>query len=611
MFGRTTARIWVVLAIVVLAAVDLVGVPSERSQAKPAATVATIVRLPPGWQLNRMPMGPSRTEVALAPDGSLLVFSATPDGTMAKAMLYKRPLESQEASVIPGTEAGCMPFFSPDGQWIGFWSRGRLLKVSVKGGAPSPICDLKARPMGVSWGPDGRIVFGTEAGGLGRVSAGGGTPAALTTIDASKETTHRLPHILPGGQALLFTMMTSPLAVEARIEWLSLETGQRKIVIEKGADARYMPTGHLVFVRTGTLMAIPFNLDRVETTGAAVTVKPDLMQALGATMADMNSSAGQYSVSESGALIWVSGGVLPEPVVNLYWVDRSGVAEKWTAFGSRPATAVRLSPSDGQRLAFGTGGLSRGVWVYDMRRNTAIRLSPDAFVWSAIWTPDGNRLVFSWPRTGPSEIWWAASDGSGKPERLLTATSDQRASSMTRDGTHLAFVDIGPDMTGDIRVLRMADRQVIPFAVTKAHEAIPEFSPDGRWLAYVSNESGRNEVYVRSFPDGKRTLPISSEGGTSPLWAPDGRELFYWNIEFTRLMKVDISPGQNLAAGSPKSLFEFNAATATYLRTYDITPDGRRFLIRERQNYALPPVAELRLVRNWFDELRRLSPIRK
>ena len=372
-----------------------------------------------------------------------------------------------------------------------------------------------------------------------------------------------------------------------------------------------MPTGHLVFVRAGTLMAAPFNLDRVETTGTAVTVKPDLMQALGATVADLNSSAGQYSVSESGALTWASGGVLPELAGNFYWVDRSGVAEKWTAFGSRSAYAVRLSPSDGQRLAFGTAGFSRGAWVYDIRRNTAIRLSLDGFVWSAIWTPDGNRLVFSWPRTGPSEIWWAASDGSGKPERLLTATSDQRASSLTRDGKHLAFVDIGPDMTGDIRVLRMADRQVIPFAVTKSNEAIAEFSPDGRWLAYVSNESGRNEVYVRSFPDGKRTLPISSEGGTSPLWAPSGRELFYWNIEFTKLMKVDISPGQNLAAGASKLLFEFSAATATYLRTYDITPDGRRFLVKERQKYDPKPVTELHLVRNWFEELKRLSPAGK
>jgi serine/threonine-protein kinase len=443
------------------------------------------------------------------------------------------------------------------------------------------------------------------------VPAGGGMPAALTTIDASTEATHRLPHVLPGGKALLFTVMTSQLAMEARIEWLSLETGQRKIVIEKGADAWYMPTGHLVFVRTGTLMAVPFNLDRVETTGSAVTVKPDLMQALGSTGADMNSSAGQYSMSESGMLAFAAGGVFPEQVADLFWVDRSGRAEKWTAFGSRPASAVRISPSDGQRLAFGTSGLSRGVWVYDIRRNTAIRLSPDGFAWSAIWTPDGSRLVFSWPRTGPSEIWWAASDGSGKPERLLTATSDQRASSLTRDGKHLAFVDIGPDMTGDIRVLQMAGRQVIPFAVTKSHEAQAEFSPDGRWLAYVSNETARNEVYVRSFPDGKRTLQISSDGGTSPLWAPDGRELFFWNVGFTMLMKVDISPGQNLSAGAPTSLFEFNAASANYLRIYDITPDGRRFLIRAKTNYDLPPVTELRLVRNWFEELRRLSPTGK
>ena len=160
-------------------------------------------------------------------------------------------------------------------------------------------------------------------------------------------------------------------------------------------------------------------------------------------------------------------------------------------------------------------------------------------------------------------------------------------------------------------VLRMADRQVVPFAASKSDEAFPEFSRDGRWLVYASNESGRYEVYVRSFPDGRRTLPISSEGGVSPMWSPDGRELFYWNIDFTKLMKVDISPGQNLSAGTPRLLFEFAAAVSRMVRVYDITPDGRRFLIREKKNYSLPPVTELNLVRNWFEELKRLSPAGK
>lgn len=591
-------------------ATALSGAPAGPDQTKPAAAVPEVIRLPPGWQLNRMMPGPGRTEMALAPDGGFLVFSATPDGTMAKAMLFRRPLDREDAAVIPGTEAACMPFFSPDGEWIGFWAKGKLHKVAAKGGVAVPICDLKARPFGICWGSDGRIIFGTGGAGLGQVSVEGGTPETLTTVDASKDATHRLPHLLPGGKSLVFTSMLTQFGFEARIECLSLETGKRKVLIEDGADARYVSTGHLIFVRRGTLMAAPFSLDRLETTGPAVTVNAGLMQAFNFSMADMNSGAGQYHVSESGSLISVSGGIFPEPVADLYWVDRSGRAEKWTAFGTRPVMGIRLSP-DGRQLAFSTGGLNRGVWIYDIQRNTVTRLTSDGQPWSPFWTPDGKRVTFSWSKTGPSEIWWAAGDGSGKMGPMIKAEFEQRASSWTSDGKYLAFVESGRGTGLDIQVLRMADRQVIPFAATKSNEAFPQFSPDGRWLAYTSNESERNEVYVRSFPDGTRTLAISSEGGMSPVWAPDGRELFYWSIDFTRLMKVDISPGQNLSAGTPKLLFEFAANGSTMIRNYDITPDGRRFLIREKKDYALAPVTELNLVRNWFEELKRLSPAAK
>jgi len=575
-----------------------------------AAGAPEVIRLPPGWQLNRMMPGPSRTEVALAPDGSFLVFSATPDGTMAKAKLFRRPLDREEATVIPGTEAACMPFFSPDGQWIGFWAKGKLHKVAAKGGVPAFICDLKARPFGICWGSDGRIFFGTLGAGLRHVLAAGGTPETLTIVDAGKEATHRLPHLLPGGKGLVFTSTLSQYGVEARVEWLSLETGKRKVLIEDGADARYVSTGHLIFVRRGKLMAAPFSLDRLEITGPAVTVNAGLMQAFNSTPADMNSGAGQYSVSESGTLVFAAGGIFPELVADLYWVDRSGRAEKWAAFGARPVTGLRLS-LNGRQLAFSTGGLHRGVWIYDIQRNTVTRLTSDGQPWSPLWTPNGKQIVFSWSKMGPSEIWWAAGDGSGKMEPLTKTEFEQRASSWTKDNRYLAFVESGRGNGYDIQVLRMADRKVIPFAATKSNEALPEFSPDGLWLAYASNESERNEVYVRSFPDGKMTLPISNGGGTSPMWAPEGKELFYWNIAFTKLMKVDISPGQNLTAGTPKLLFEFAAAGSELIRNYDLTPEGRRFLIREKKDHSLPPVTELNLVRNWFEELKRLSPTAK
>ena len=603
MFGGTAARISTVLAIVGLAAAELLGIPAQQGQNTATSAVTTILRLPPGWQLNRMPAGPSRTEVALAPDGSFLVFSATPDGTMEKAMLCRRPLERGEAMVIPGTEAACMPSISPDGQWIAFWAKARLLKVAVKGGAPIPLCDVKARPVGLCWGPDGRIIFGTAASGLQFVPAEGGAPGTMTKVDAGREVTHRLPHALPGGKTLVFTAMPFSPGIVARVESVSLETGDRKVLIEDAADAQYVSTGHLIFVRKGALMAAPFSLDRLETTGPAVTVIAGLMQDLNFSMTDMNSGAGQYSVSDSGMLVYAAGGVFPDPVAALHWVDRSGRAEKWTAFGARALGGIRVSP-DGRQVGFASLGLERRVGIYDIQRRTVTSVTSDGQPWGApIWNRDGTRVAFAWSRTGPTSIWWVAGDGKGKPEQLTKAEVGQRVSSWSPDGKYLAFVE-----SGQIQVLRMADRQVIPFATTKSNEAFPEFSTDGLWLAYTSRESGRSEVYVRSFPDGKRTLPISSDGGMAPMWGRNGRELFYWNVEFTKLMKVDISPGRSLSASAPTVLFAFVTIPSAMVRTYDMTPDGQRFLIRERADIVLPPVTELNLVRGFFSELRRLSP---
>jgi Tol biopolymer transport system component len=613
MSSRSAARSWSAVAVAVVAAASLSGGAAAREPARQAPTAATVIRLPPGWQMNKMGVGPTRTEAALSRDASFVIFSATPDGTMPKTLLHRRSLDSEEVVVYPGTEGACMPVISPDGQWIGFWANGKLLKVAVKGGPPVVVCDLPARPLGLCWGPDGRIIFGTlnTAGGLRRVSADGGTPETLTTVDASKESSHRLPQWLPGGKALVFTVMRFQFGMDARVEGLSLETGARKVLIEDGADARYVSSGHLVFVRRGTLMAAPFSPDRLEVTGPAVAVRTGLMQAFNAfQMPDTNSGAGQYAVSESGALLSVSGGIYPEQVADLYWLDRSGRAEKWTAFGTRSVMGIRLSP-DGRQLALTTGGVNASLSVYDIGRNATSRLTSGGLPWSPLWTPDGKRLVFSWGRTGSPEMWWTPSNGSGKPERLTTSDADQRASCLTRDGRYLAYVEVGRGTASDIHVLRMADRQVTPFAVSKSNEVLPEFSPDGLWIAYASNESGRNEIYARSFPDGKMTLPISSEGGVAPMWSPDGRELFYWNIEFTKLMKVDVAPGRNLSAGTPKPLFEFAAAPSANVRNYDITPDGRRFLIREKKETVLPPVTELSLVRNWFGELKRLSPATK
>jgi len=589
----------------------LSGAPAGMDQTKPAAAAPEVIRLPAGWQLNRMMPGPDRTEIALSPDGSVLVFSASSDGTMAKAMLFRRPLAGGEAAIIPGTEAACLPCFSPDGQWIAYWAKRKLNKVATSGGVPIPICDLKARPLGICWASDGRIIYGTRSAGLGSVSAAGGAPEPLTQVSPGKDATHRLPHLLPGGKSLLFTSMPDPFGLEARIEWLSLETGQRKVVMEDAVDARYASTGHLVFVRKGALMAAPFNLDRLEAAGPAVTVMKGIQQALNAPQPDVNSGAGQYTISETGTLVFLSGGIVPEQLGDLYWIDRGGRAEKWAAFGTRAAMVFRIAHPSGQLLAYASYPPNRGIGIYDIQKNTTTRVAVEGQAWSPIWTADGKRITFSWTKTGPMEIWWTGEDGGRTMELLTKSENELRACSWSPDGKYLAFLDNGPDMNVDIRLLRLADRQVLPFVATKSNEAFPDFSPDGRWLAYASNESGRFEIYIRSVPDGKRTLPITTEGGTAPLWSPDGRELFFWNKDFTKLMATPIVPGQNLSAGTPKLLFEYAVMGSQQIRNYDITPDGRRFLVRERKNYALPPVTELTLVRSWFEELKRLSPAGK
>jgi serine/threonine-protein kinase len=611
--ARRFPWIWVIaVGVVALLAGVLIGVLADRNLRKPAAApvIRTGVSLPPGMQLTRTSLGPIRTEVALAPDGSFLVFSASPDGSEAKAMLYKRPLDSAEATAIPRTEGARTPFFSPDGQWIGFWAKGKLEKMAAKGGIPDSVCDVSEVPIGIYWGSDGRIIFSIRREGLRSVSAGGGTQEALIHVDSSKEETLRLPYLLPGGKALIFTAMPHLRDVVAQIKMISLETNQRKVLIEDGADSRYLPTGHLVFVRRGTLMAAPFSLNRLEITGPAVTVTAGLLQAFNGAESRENSGAGQYSVSESGTLIYASGGIFPEPESQFFWVDRSGRAEPWTAFGRRPAFAIRLSP-DGRSAAYYTLGLNRHLGVYDIQRDIVTKLTSDGAAVFPTWTPDGKRVAFAWSKAGPVNIWWKPLDGSGEMEQLTKSEFSQYPGSWTQDGRYLALVEANPATDSDILVLKMEDRQLSRFVTTPSGEQSPDFSPDGRWLAYASNESGRLEIYIRSFPGGDRRITISNQGGMDPLWAPDGRELFYWNLDYSKLMKVNISPVQDSPPGAPMVLFEFATGSEGLVRAYDITPDGRRFLIRARPKFAPTEVTQLNLVQNWFEELKRLCPVKK
>jgi serine/threonine-protein kinase len=557
---------------------------------------------------------PTRTAVALSPDGKTLVFSAIWGGT---EQLYARRMDQLGATAIAGTSDGYNPFFSPDGQSVGFGADGELRKVPLRGGPPVALCKAVAL-FGASWGDDGTIVFATQRnGGLWRVPATGGTPEALTTVQPD-EYSHRLPHMLPGGRAVIFTALKGPnLWDDAQLVVRSLDTGQQTVLVTGGSDGRYVSTGHLIYVRLGTLMAVPFDPVRLAVTGGATGVIDGVMQAAnqGANYI-ANTLAGQFTVSDTGALVYLTGGTVPANQRSLAWVDRHGTIQALPA-PPRPYMAPDLS-HDGQRVAITTTD-NRQVSSYDLARDA---LSPVAVVGQSdygIFTPDGKRIVFR-SGTGEGNLYWKAADGSGAAEHLVTSARSLTPASWSPDGTTLALVEEGANegkgvFQFDIGMFSIGDRKTRAVIHTAANEMNPEFSPDGRWLAYVSNESGRHEVYVQPYPGpGERHL-ISTRGGEQPAWNANGRELFYVQSGGyapggpTTLMSVRIGTTPTFQAGTPEPIFE-NANLATgWGRSYDVAPDGRRFLLllRKEPPPALPP-AQMVLVQHWFEELKRLVP---
>ena len=559
---------------------------------------------------------PTRTAIALSPDGKTLVFGAIWGG---RQQLYARAMDQLSATLMAGTSGGYNPFFSPDGQWVGFGSDGELRKVPLSGGPAVTLCQAAAL-FGASWGDDGTIVFATQRnGGLWRVPAAGGTPEALTTLQ-SGEYSHRLPHMLPGSRAVIFTILKGPnLWDDTQIVVRSLETGKQTVLVTGGADGRYVSTGHLVYVRLGTLMAVPFDPVRLAVTGGTTGVIDGVMQAADRNRSYMdNTLAGQFTVSDTGALVYLTGGAVAAGDRSLAWVDRHGRSQALPA-PPRSYSGPRLSP-DGQRAAVYTLGPLQ-VWSVDIARGALSRVTVDGESDHGIFAPDGKRIVFR-SRAGGGEgtLSWKAADGSGTVERLTTSGRSQTPSSWSPDGTTLAFMEEG-DSKGleffqfDIWVLSTGDRKARAVIHTAANEMTPEFSPDGRWLAYVSSESGRHEVYVQPYPGpGERHL-ISTNGGEQPAWSENGRELFYVQGGVfsgggvPTLMSVRIATAPAFLAGTPEALFENVDLRTNWGSSYDVAPDGRRFLLALTKGAPtnLAPV-QMIFVQHWFEELKRLVP---
>ena len=560
-----------------------------------------------------------RPAVALSPDGTRLVYVANRGG---KRQLYLRQMDRLDATPIPGTEGAYSPFFSSDGQSVGFVVGYDLKKVSVSGGAPQFLADVPPVTRGASWGPDDTIIFTPDPNrGLWRFIAVGNTPPddafsdvpkgemghqVLTNPDPTKgEYSHRWPQFLPGGKAVLFTIDTGAGFDGARIAVLSLETGKVNVVLDGGTNARYSPSGHIVFSRAGNLLAVPFDLERLEQTGDPVTLVEGILTEPG--------GAAHFTLSNEGSLAYVPGGMLV-PDRKLVWVNRQGEVEPLPA-EPREYTSPSLSP-DGQQVAVTIReGSNYDVWISEVARGTLTRLTshPGEDV-ASIWTPDGKQVTFAsdvMGEGGGPALWWKPADGSGPQESLAEGEQVHgMPTSWSPDGQTLAFRVYTAGRSNDIWMLpRENEQEPWTFLDTEFDENGAMFSPDGRWLAYMSNETGRDEIYVQpvgtSGSGGK--LLVSVGGGAEPLWARKGRELFYRNGN--KMMAVAIETEPELSVGTPKLLFEgrFLGTGPVHLRRhYDVSPDGQRFLMIKREQDLVP--TELIVVLNWGEELKRLVP---
>jgi protein kinase-like protein/WD40 repeat protein len=545
-------------------------------------------------------------DIAITPDGSRFVYRGN-------NQLLVRALDQLEPDVLGGLGQPRGPFISPDGQWIGFFDGATVMKkVAITGGPPVTITKVDgAGPRGATWGPDGTIVYATAAGdtGLQRVSAAGGEPAVLTKPERERgEADHLWPEFLPSGGAVLFTISQAGGGTEGmQVAVFDLRSGTSKVLIRGGSHAHYVPSGHLVYGVAGTLRAVSFNLGRLEVVGTPVPVLEGVVT--------MDTGAAQVAVAANGSLVYVPGkaGSTGSQQNIIVSVDRQGRASQLPGLRVDSYRDVRVSP-DGSRLALAT---ATDVWTYDFARATLSRLTTDSAADTRpLWTPDGQRIVFSSARAGYPEIFWRPADGTGSDQRLLTRAKeliDLRANSWSSDGKQLLFGEVFPNLKcaiGQFAIERPSDVKVL--VTSEFCNDHPTVSPDGRWMAYQSNVSGRYEIYVERNPELGSRQQISTAGGQRPIWSRNGRELFFSDLGYRQILTVPVQSGATLVAGRPQVLFDA-AAVGTGIggaRPYDVAPDGRFLIIRSgasEESSGAP--ANLVLVQHWTEELKRLVPV--
>jgi serine/threonine-protein kinase len=573
---------------------------------RPAATVAPRVsRLSVAFSPAAMlSVSGSDRDVAIAADGSWIVYVGN-NGTQ----LFVRALDTLEpVAVFTGTPRG--PFVSPDGHWIGFADDGfALKKVKVTGGPAVTLTTLDGVLRGATWGVDDTIIVATENGatGLQRVGAGGGPTTVLTRPDrAAGEQDHLWPELLPGARAVLFTITALTGGLDAaQVAVQDLQTGKRTVLVRGGTQAHYVRSGHLAYAAAGTLRAVAFDAARLESRGTPVPVEPDVVTTRFGGVAAV--------VAENGTLVYVPGSVAEVGTPRtLVWVDRQGHE---TPIPAPPRAYVfpRLSP-DGTRLAVFAQDQESDIWLWDPGRKTLNQATFNpGFDSFPVWTRDGSRLIFTSDRGGSRNLFSQAADNSGAVERLSDGPNLHSPVDVTPDGRRLIFTETSK--TGDDVMQMMLDgtRRVTPLVQTSSSERNGVVSPDGRWLAYEANDSGRFEIYVQPFPDiNSRHWRVSTTGGTRPLWARSGQELFYVSPTGA-LMRVGVERGPTWVSTTPTTAVKegyFMSPTYILGRTYDIDVDGRRFLMIKEGGGAEQAATprSLIVVLNWVEELKRLVP---
>jgi eukaryotic-like serine/threonine-protein kinase len=530
----------------------------------------------------------------ISPDGSRLVFSAV--SAVGERRLWIRPLDSLTAQPLPGTEEALQPFWSADGRFVGFFAAGKLKKIEVSGG-PAQTLAIIASNRGGAWNREGVIVFAPNAGGeLYRISAAGGPAAPITTLDATRnQTVHSWPHFLPDGRHFLY-LARSTQRENSAIYVGSIDSNDSKFLVNADSSPAYAPPGYLLFLRERTLMAQSFDAGKLQLTGEPFPI---------AEQVGSNSANGRgfFAVSENGVLVYRSN-VFAD--TQLAWFDRTGkqIAQVGTA---GQITGLALSPDDRRVVVSRLDNQGNSdLWVIEQARETRFTFDPanDA---SPVWSPDGNRIAFNSSRSGSIDLYLKPASGAGNEELLFKSNNPKGPHDWSSDGRFILYGELDRKTNVDLWVLPLfGDHKSIPLLQTSFTETQGRFSPDGRWIAYVSNESGTFQVYVQSFPPSGGKWMISTNGGIQPRWRRDGKELFYLAAD-RKLMVVDVKEDANkFEAGSPQALFEMHVSVGLGpigTSSYEVTRDGQRFLVNTPGEESSP--SPLTVVLNWTAGLKR------